>query len=683
MPDFSLRRRWPEEYGVMKLETCHAASGRRRYMPSGQENFDEHVGAECACRVMAREHASACAGAPGARASAGVLAGNADIVVAARSQVGVTVHYDRRYRVLAYPGGDVPAERGVCTDVIVRALRTARAIDLQRLVHEDMKRELGRLSAPAALGAVEAGRQHRSPARAEPHDLFQARRIRGAARPRGATGLSTRRHRRLGSRPRHPAHRHRQRPRAADGTPFVVHNIGAGAREEDILFRYTVIGHYRLPPAPAGAAKVCACGRDTDAIPADRFTVRFAPADMAAKPRIAKQADVHGEAPEFAAPVLRRFPLQQARAGAAVDHEPAAGVLPGVHDDSRRRAAFGRGLGGRAHRRQRGRGDGKAHKAGAEVDIMPVMLWVLAEALILVVITGRAPRHHVLQCVAQGQALQSRQRDDPREGADARAHAFRRLGVLRQAHARAPRSVEPAAVAGHAYLGAVPERHRHRELLGAARRILALGRGIVLVFGGLPAFFAETKFSGDAFRLFRWRAPETRMQSYLETALAREDHAKEVKLFDLGKLFLGRYKAIYEGLYEKDRNLTIRREAWGFTFTLVSIAALYSAYAWCAVEAVRGAHHARRNDDVHHAVPPGAGRGYRQPRRHRRHVRGQPVSVDAVRIPRSSRSRRARGTAVSGPDPEAGVQFENVEFRYPGSDQIAITGINLQIKRGE
>ena len=111
---------------------------------------------------------------------------------------------------------------------------------------------------------------------------------------------------------------------------------------------------------------------------------------------------------------------------------------------------------------------------------------------------------------------------------------------------------------------------------------------VILIAGGLPAFFAETKFSGDAFRLFRWRAPETRMQTYLETALAREDHAKEVKLFDLGKLFLGRYIGIFEGLYEKDRNLTIRRETWGFTFTLLSITALYGAYAWCAVEAVRG-----------------------------------------------------------------------------------------------
>jgi ATP-binding cassette subfamily B protein len=56
----------------------------------------------------------------------------------------------------------------------------------------------------------------------------------------------------------------------------------------------------------------------------------------------------------------------------------------------------------------------------------------------------------------------------------------------------------------------------------------------VLLLAGTPAFVAEAKFSGDAFRLFRWRSPETRMQTYLETVLAREDHAKEVKLFRPG-----------------------------------------------------------------------------------------------------------------------------------------------------
>ncbi len=86
----------------------------------------------------------------------------------------------------------------------------------------------------------------------------------------------------------------------------------------------------------------------------------------------------------------------------------------------------------------------------------------------------------------------------------------------------------------------------------------------VLVLAGLPAFVAEARFSGDAFRLFLWRSPETRMQHYLETVLAREDHAKEVKLFGVGPLFLQRYRDIFGKLYREDRNLTIRRDTWGF-----------------------------------------------------------------------------------------------------------------------
>ena len=204
----------------------------------------------------------------------------------------------------------------------------------------------------------------------------------------------------------------------------------------------------------------------------------------------------------------------------------------------------------------------------------------------------------------------------------------------------------------------------------------------ILLFGGLPAFFAETKFSGDAFRLFRWRAPETRMQTYLETAIAREDHVKEVKLFDLGKLFLGRYKGIYEGLYEKDRNLTIRREGWGLAFTMISIGALYSAYAWCAIEAARGLISLgdmtmyimlfRQGQAAVTASLGNVGGMYEDNLYLSTLYEYLEVQVEPT-----------KGTAVSGPDPEAGVQFENVEFRYPGAEKPAITGINLQIKRGQ
>ena len=60
------------------------------------------------------------------------------LVAAARSQIGKTVVYDPAYASLPYPKGDVPLERGVCCDVVIRAMRAA-GVDLQQVVHEDMK----------------------------------------------------------------------------------------------------------------------------------------------------------------------------------------------------------------------------------------------------------------------------------------------------------------------------------------------------------------------------------------------------------------------------------------------------------------------------------------------------------------------------------------------------------------
>ena len=100
---------------------------------------------------------------------------------------------------------------------------------------------------------------------------------------------------------------------------------------------------------------------------------------------------------------------------------------------------------------------------------------------------------------------------------------------------------------------------------------------VLLVLAGLPAFLAEAKFSGEAFRLFRWRAPESRMQIYLESVLAREDTAKEVKLFQLGPRLLDRYRDIFTRLYREDRDLTVRRDAWGFGLGLLGTGALCTA----------------------------------------------------------------------------------------------------------
>lgn len=111
---------------------------------------------------------------------------------------------------------------------------------------------------------------------------------------------------------------------------------------------------------------------------------------------------------------------------------------------------------------------------------------------------------------------------------------------------------------------------------------------LILVAGALPVFLSEAKFSGDAFRLFRWRSPQTRMQIYLETVLAREDSIKEVKLFGLEGLFLKRYRDIFTQLFAEDRRLTIRRESWGFLLGLLGTLSFYAAYGWVVIETIAG-----------------------------------------------------------------------------------------------
>ncbi len=112
---------------------------------------------------------------------------------------------------------------------------------------------------------------------------------------------------------------------------------------------------------------------------------------------------------------------------------------------------------------------------------------------------------------------------------------------------------------------------------------------LILAVGALPVFISEAKFSGDAFRLFRRRSPETRMQGYLETVLAREDSIKEVKLFGLEGLFLQRYRDIFTRLFAEDRLLTLHREGWGFVLGLLGTLTFYAAYAWVVIETIAGA----------------------------------------------------------------------------------------------
>jgi uncharacterized protein YijF (DUF1287 family) len=164
----------------------------------------------------------------------------------AERQVGVTVVYDGSYRRLAYPGGDVPPERGVCTDVVVRAYRNA-GIDLQALVHEDLRRAFA--AYPQLWGARRPDRNidHRRVPNlatffARHGEVLPVSREAADYRPgeivtwRLASGLP---------------HIGIVSARLEGGRPLVIHNIGAGTVFEDVLFANPVTGRFRYPvPRP-------------------------------------------------------------------------------------------------------------------------------------------------------------------------------------------------------------------------------------------------------------------------------------------------------------------------------------------------------------------------------------------------------------------------------------------------
>ncbi len=167
------------------------------------------------------------------------------LVEAARTQIGVTVSYDPAYVPLDFPGGDVPIDRGVCTDVIIRAYRRL-GFDLQELVNADMRANFRSYPQLWGLKRPDKNIDHRrvpnlrrfferrnaslpvtkDPAQYLPGDLVTC------------------------TVPPNLPHIMIVSDRfAPDGErPLVIHNIGRGAVEEDRLFEFPLTGHYRWHP---------------------------------------------------------------------------------------------------------------------------------------------------------------------------------------------------------------------------------------------------------------------------------------------------------------------------------------------------------------------------------------------------------------------------------------------------
>jgi uncharacterized protein len=220
------------------------------------------LGLSLACQVdapAAQQAAVASAPPPPVPVPAPAAAAS-PLVAAARAQIGITRRYDPAYVELTYPGGDVPRDRGVCTDVVIRALRT-QGLDLQQAIHRDMRENFA--AYPPLWGLKRANRSidHRR----VPNQMRWFER-QGWAQPIGSDAAGYRAGdivawKLTGSGLLHIGI---VSDRASvDGIPLIIHNIGRGTQEENLLFRHAIIGHYRpaLPlqdrsSAPAGSSEI-------------------------------------------------------------------------------------------------------------------------------------------------------------------------------------------------------------------------------------------------------------------------------------------------------------------------------------------------------------------------------------------------------------------------------------------
>lgn len=206
----------------------------------------------------------------------------------------------------------------------------------------------------------------------------------------------------------------------------------------------------------------------------------------------------------------------------------------------------------------------------------------------------------------------------------------------------------------------------------------------ILLLASLPAFLAEARFSGEAFRLFTWRAPEGRRMRYLELLLTRDDHAKEVKLFGLQGLLLERYRGLYRKFFGEERRLAVRRAVWGFGLGALSTAALYGCYAWIVSRTVSGAL-TLGDMTLYMAV-------FRQGQGSLRTILGAVGGAyednlfmsnlfGFLRLPSAADAASTQG--FEAPDSRSGFVLEQVSFRYPGKQEWVIEDLDLEIAPAE
>jgi len=320
------------------------------------------------------------------------------------------------------------------------------------------------------------------------------------------------------------------------------------------------------------------------------------------------------------------------------------------------------------------------YQTNQRIDYASVMPWVVLEGIVIIAIAGSQRGISVIQSLLRAQLGQRVNVIILEKALQLQMHHFEDSEFYdKLTRARREASSRPLSLVNRTF-GLI---QNGISLLSYAFLLIQFSPWalLILVLGALPVFFAETKFSGDAFRLLRWRSPETRMQLNLETVLAREDSAKEVKLFQLGPLLLQRYRDIFTKLYKADRDLTVRRDFWGFVLGLLGTLAFYGAYAWIVVATITARITLgqmtmylmvfKQAQSAVSAILSSISGMYEDNLYLSNLYEYLEQEIDQL-----------QGDATAGPKPNDGIRFAKVNFIYPGANHPALDNVSLHIQPG-
>lgn len=224
-------------------------------------------------------------------------------------------------------------------------------------------------------------------------------------------------------------------------------------------------------------------------------------------------------------------------------------------------------------------------------------------------------------------------------------------------------------------------------LAGYAALLFSFSPWVVagLLLAAVPAFVAEARFSGAAFRLRNWRSPDARRLNYLEYVVGNDEHAKEVKLFGLGPLLLARYRRLAEMFFAEDRKLAVSRAGWTFALSLISTGAYYGCYVAVALGAAAGRVSLgemtlyvvafRQGQGAFQSILSAFGGMYED-----NLYMANLFEFLEIPVGRAPRTEPAGSLPVRS---ERGIRFEGVGFRYPEAKDWALRGVSVFIPEGE